>query len=317
MTLPNGYHIGYEYDDARRLRAIKNDAGERIEYTVDAAGNRTQQVIKNSSGTLVFSAAQAFDELSRVLNATGNHGQQAKHTYDANDNDTSVTDGRNNKTQQQFDELNRVKKIIDPNLKETQFTYDTQNRINTVTDARGNKTTYLYDGLGNLRSQTSPDTGTTTFTYDAAGNRTGAKNARQIEVIYDYDALNRLTSISYPAAPTENVTYTYDSTANGSFGVGRLASITNNASRTDYEYNGLGLIRKKTTQIGYLLSTTRYSYDLAGNLSSVTYPSGRVVNWKRDAAGRVQNVTTQTTDTAAESAICLLALPTATAMAMA
>ncbi len=41
-TLPNGVVVNYEYDDARRLNAISNSAGERIEYTLDAAGNRTQ-----------------------------------------------------------------------------------------------------------------------------------------------------------------------------------------------------------------------------------------------------------------------------------
>ncbi|RYZ95467.1 MAG: hypothetical protein EOO68_18500, partial [Moraxellaceae bacterium] len=132
MTLPNGYQLGYEYDDARRLKAIKNPAGERIEYTLDAAGNRTQQKIKNATSSIVYSVAQAFDELSRVMSIAGNHNQNEQHKYDANDNTTAIIDGRANKTQQTFDALNRVAKIIDPDLKETQFTYDTQNRIKTV-----------------------------------------------------------------------------------------------------------------------------------------------------------------------------------------
>ena len=298
MTLPNGYVIGYEYDDARRLTAIKNAANERIEYTLDLAGNRTQQVIKNNAGTITYSVAQAFDELSRVMAVTGNHSQNEKHQYDANDNTTAVTDGRNNKTQQTYDALNRVAKVIDPNLKETKFTYDAQNRIKTVTDARNNVTTYNYDGFGNLTSQVSPDTGTTTFTYDTAGNRISAKDARNVVVNYTYDALNRLTSVKYPAAASENVTYTYDSTANGSYGVGRLSSVTNNGATLVFSYNHLGLISQKQSTLASLTFTTSYAYDLAGNLTDITYPSGRIVTYVRDTAGRVQSMTTKTNATA-------------------
>lgn len=212
-TLPNGVQIFYEYDDARRLTAVKNAANERIEYTLDAAGNRTQQVIKNAGGTITYSVSSTFDELSRVMKVIGNNGQQDQHQYDVNDNRTATIDGRTNTTQQTYDALNRVKTIIDPNLGETQFTYNSQDQIKTVTDSRGNTTTYNYDGLGNLISQVSPDTGTTTFTYDTAGNRLSQTDARGVVTNYTYDALNRIKTIKYPAASAENLTFTYDTTS--------------------------------------------------------------------------------------------------------
>ena len=300
MTLPNGYQLSYEYDGARRLTAIQNAAGERIEYTVDAAGNRTQQNIKNNVGTIVYSVAQAFDELSRVMAITGNNNQNQKHQYDANDNTTAVTDGRNNKTQQTYDALNRVAKIIDPNLKETQFTYDAQDRIKTVTDARGNITMYNYDGLGNLISQASPDSGITRFSYDAAGNRTSAVDARGVVVNYTYDALSRLALVDYPASPTENVAYTYDGTANGSYGVGKLTSVMNGGASLSYSYNHLGLISQKRSVSNNITSVTSYAYDTSGNLTSITYPSGRIVTYVRDTAGRVQAVKTKANSSATE-----------------
>jgi RHS repeat-associated protein len=303
MTLPNGYQLTYEYDDARRLTAIQNTAGERIEYAVDLAGNRTQQSIKNNAGTIVYSVAQAFDELSRVMAITGNNNQNEKHQYDANDNTTAVTDGRNNKTQQTYDALNRVAKVIDPDLKETQFTYDTQNRIKTVTDARGNTTTYNYDGLGNLISQSSPDTGITRFSYDAVGNRTTAVDARGVVVNYSYDALNRLKSVVYPAATAENVTYTYDVTATGNYGIGRLNKAAIGSTSVAYTYNHLGLISKKTSVVNSLSKSVAYAYDKAGNLTSMTYPSGRIVNYTRDAAGRVQAVKTKVNSSTAEQTV--------------
>lgn len=293
-TLPNGVQILFEYDDARRLTAVKNALNERIEYTLDAAGNRTQQVIKNTAGTITYSVNSTFDELSRVINIIGNNGQQDQHQYDVNDNRTATIDGRTNTTQQTFDALNRVKKTIDPNLGETQFTYNSQGQIKTVTDARGNTTTYNYDGLGNLISQTSPDTGITTFTFDAAGNRTSSTDARGVVVNYSYDALNRLTAIQYPAAASENITYNYDSTTNGNYGIGRLTSIVTASTRLDFEYNYQGLITKKYAQAGNTFSSIQYRYDTAGNLIGITYPSGREIHYQLDTVGRINNISTKT-----------------------
>ena len=302
-TLPSGVSLAYEYDDARRLVAIKNSLNERIEYILDAAGNRTQQVIKNSSGVITYSVSSVFDELSRVMKVLGNNGQQDQHGYDVNDNRTLTTDGRNNQTQQQFDALNRVKKIIDPALGETHFTYTAQDQIKTVTDARGNITSYEYDGLGNLIAQTSPDTGTTAFTYDAAGNRISQTDARGVVVDMDYDALNRLVAVRYPADPTGNVTYVYDDTSNGNRGAGRLTSIISGSLRTDFLYNYQGLITQKNTQVESAVAITQYQYDLAGNLTGITYPSGRIVNYLRDMQGLINTVTTKANAAAAMQTI--------------
>ncbi len=290
-TLPNGVNLQYEYDDARRLVAIKNSLNERIEYTLDAAGNRTQHVIKNSSGTITYSVNNVFDELSRVMNVLGNNSQQEKHNYDVNNNRTATTDGRNNQTQQQYDALNRVKKIIDPNLGETQFTYDAQDQIKTVIDARGNVTTYNYDGLGNLTSLISPDTGTTTFTYDAAGNRLSQTDARGVVTNYAYDALNRVKTIKYPVS-TENISFYYDATSSTNKGVGRLTKVSNNVALNFY-YDYLGNINQLATSISGVTKYVKYSYSLAGDVTLITYPSGRTVNYYYDTQGRINKITTK------------------------
>lgn len=292
-TLPNGVQIFYEYDDARRLKAVRNTANERIEYTLDAAGNRTQQVVKNAGGTITYSVSSTFDELSRVMKVIGNNGQQDQHQYDVNDNPTATTDGRTNTTQQTYDALNRVKKIIDPNLGETQFTYNSQDQIKTVTDARGNTTTYNYDGLGNLISQISPDTGTTTFTYDAAGNRLSQTDARGVVTNYSYDALNRIKTIKYPAASAENLTFTYDTTSSTNKGIGRLAKITKTGVTVSYTYDHLGLVTQKGITANSVSKTVKYTYDKAGSITRITYPSGRYVYYYYDAAGRINKITTK------------------------
>ena len=45
-----GPALRYDYDAARRLTAVRNDAGERIAYALDAQGNRTGEVIRAAGG---------------------------------------------------------------------------------------------------------------------------------------------------------------------------------------------------------------------------------------------------------------------------
>jgi len=52
IILPDGGTLIFEYDDAGRLIAIQNSITERIEYTLDNAGNRTDEVIKNDIGVI-------------------------------------------------------------------------------------------------------------------------------------------------------------------------------------------------------------------------------------------------------------------------
>ncbi len=43
--------------------------------------------------------------------------------------------------------------------------------------------------------------------------------------------------------------------------------------------------------------TIAYAYNAADNLTQITYPSGRIVSYVRDATGRITSVTTKCTRT--------------------
>jgi RHS repeat-associated protein len=122
-------------------------------------------------------------------------------------------------------------------------------------------------------------------------------------VNYTYDALNRLLTVKYPAASIENVTYSYDDISNGSYGIGRLTGVVNSGAGITYRYNYLGLISQKITLLNGITSTTSYTYDAAGNLSGIVYPSGRIVTYTRDLAGRILSVKTKETAAATEQTI--------------
>src|SRR5207248_3360421 len=104
-----------------------------------------------------------------------------------------------------------------------------------------------------------------------------------------YDALNRPTSKSYQndGGITPPVTYSYDTTTNGK---GRLASVSSSVSTYSYSsYDALGRALSASQTLGSQTYSMSYSYDLAGNVTAMTYPSGRTVSYGYDNAGRTRS----------------------------
>src|SRR5207237_2490179 len=101
-----------------------------------------------------------------------------------------------------------------------------------------------------------------------------------------YDALNRPTSKSYQndGGITPAVTYSYDTSTKG---IGRLASVSSSVSTYSYSsYDALGRALSGSETLGSQTYSLSYSYDLAGHVKTMTYPSVRTVSFSYDSAGR-------------------------------
>lgn len=328
IILPDNSFLSYEYDDARRLVAIENTLGERIEYTLDGVGNRELEVIcaagtGGSTGTacsIQKTQKRVFDGLNRLRKDLGSTGEtpqkQTRLDYDKNDNLEIITDGKGQPTNQTYDDLDRLLTQIDPDADNSNtsdnpkvvYGYDMQDRITSVTDQEGLTTLYQYNTWGDMTQVDSPDTGITNYRYDNAGNRVWMQDARGQAVVYRYDALNRLTQVIPVGSSKELVTYGYDDNSlDGSgqinYGIGRITHIVDESGRTDYRYDARGNLRAKTVTIDGLSHSTQYTYTIADQLTSVAYPSGRLVSYARDADGRITDVSTQENATALSQAV--------------
>lgn len=73
VTYPDATYVGYEYDPAHRQTAVYDGLGNRIEYTLDNAGNRTAENVKDAGGTLRRQLARSIDALGRVQQTTGSN----------------------------------------------------------------------------------------------------------------------------------------------------------------------------------------------------------------------------------------------------
>jgi len=278
-TLPSGRSLQYHYDSAQRLDQITDQLGNRIVYTLDALGNRTQESIYDASGTLTQSRSRVFDALNRLAWDLGAYSNEATaYAYDSNGNITTVTDPLTHPFTNQYDALDRLAQTTDPEQNPTSFTLDALDQLKTVADPRNLATTYHQDGLGNLSQTQSPDAGTSTQTQiDDAGNILSHTDAKGQVTAYTYDALNRVTLIT--RSDGSQITFTYDQNdaAHGA-GIGRLTRMVDPSGSTDWAYDGNGHITKKINTISALSFVTAYGYDATtGNLTTITLPSGKTV----------------------------------------
>ena len=312
--LPDGSSLTFTYDGLQRLTAIVDGNGDRMVYTLDAAGNRVREESKNSAGTVSQSISRVYDTLGRlqsIVDAQANHVDMA---YDDGDNPIQVTDPLMHRTARTFDALGRLRSMVEDVggvAAQTQTRYDALGRVTRVTDPGGLNTDYGYNGFGDLLSLNSPDTGNTTSTYDAAGNLKTKQDARGVVATYSYDALNRLTGIAYPDSSL-NISYTFDTPASGcgmgeNFGVGRLSTISDKSGTTALCFDRYGNVARKyqVTQgrqyaLRYLYTNPRgrvpgQDYAVrrplpANQMIGVTYPDGSGVRIARDANGRARDL---------------------------
>jgi len=183
----------------------------------------------------------------------------------------------------------------------------------------GQLRTFVYDSLRRLAASTNPETYSALnppslgcaggvyancYSYDGNGNLTQKTDNRGVGVAYVYDPLNRAQSKTYFNLPLtvnyQSVGYTYDD-PNVPFSKGRLTAVFTlpgtymlpaDISTTSYAaYDALGRVMvSRQTTAGKTYTFSNYSYNLAGALTSETYPSGRVVRTRYDAANRVSQV---------------------------
>ncbi|GEM_PF-973907 len=299
VTFPDGILLTYTYDAAQKLRQVTDNQGNKVVYTYDLKGNRTQEATYDPANTLVRQIDTAYD-LRNHVSAINNGGSVTQQLSDALGNLTRLTDpnqvaaGSGVSTNHNYDALNRLVETVNNLSGVTSYDYDVADRLIQAKAPNNATTQYQYDDLGNLLQEISLDRGTTTYTYDAAGNVTSLTDARGVVVNYTYDALNRVTAINYPASSGENITLTYDTNGAGTCtaGLGRLCQVTDESGITQYAYDAYGNLTQQTKAELGITYTTRYTYDAANRLASLTYPDNRVVTYTRDSLGRIQNVTT-------------------------
>jgi RHS repeat-associated protein len=297
VTTPDGSLLDYSYDSARRLIEIRDGSLNRINYTLDPAGNRIGENVYDPSAVLKRTHSRVFNALGRLwkdVNAAGSPAVTTTLGYDNNGNQTTVDAPLLRNSVNGYDELNRLDTITDAASGITAFTYDANDSLKSVTDPRSLVTSYNYNGFGDLATQVSPDTGTTTNTYDSNGNLDTATDARGAVADYSYDALNRVASVSYTLSGVtdQTVSYTYDSGTNQK---GRLTGASDALHSMAWAYDSKGRVTGRTHT--YTAATPNipvsvgYGYNPQGQLASLVLPSGKTITYGYNTNNQVTSIT--------------------------
>ena len=286
---PEGNRIDYTYNLADKVIQIKDTLGNKINYGYDVEGNRNREEIYDPSNTLKKQLDYTYDDYNRLQRIT---------TPIRPIPSTAMTTGITaplSVIRGPIQPLPPTTPLTVPTMTQpgtivTHYGYDTQDNQTSVTDPRSNATQYTYDDFGRKNQTISPDTGTTTNVYDEAGNLTQSTDAKSTVVNYTYDALNRITTIQFPADTAQNITFTYDSTS-VTYGKGRLTGRTDPSGAYTFYYDAQGNLNREVKTVSGVSYTTQYGYNKNNALTSITYPSGRVVTYAMDTAQRISGVT--------------------------
>ncbi|HEX8163947.1 MAG TPA: RHS repeat-associated core domain-containing protein [Pyrinomonadaceae bacterium] len=261
----------------------------------------------------------AYDALSRVKTVTTPDGAAANTSYSGNQ--VTVTDQAGKVRSSVSDALGRLASVTEaPGVTGygfvTNYAYDAMGNLRRV-DQGGQLRFFMYDSLSRLiRAKNPEQTGSIAadadfpaltdatsgtpngnwsmgYTYDANSNLYKRKDARNTVTTYGYDDLNRLIRTDYSDG-TPYTLNTYDFATNGrGLYYADYESSTSGTLNYVLSYDAVG--RPKTRTTGFYLSGTGWvwgfdsarNYDLAGNVTSETYPSGHTVSYNYDAAGRL------------------------------
>ena len=253
-----------------------------------------------------------YDGLGRVLTVTTPDNAMVTTTYLGNA--TTVRDQANKQRRSFTDALGRLTSV-DEMLEypsagiyaTTTYAYDVLDDLTLVTQG-GQSRTFLYDSLKRLKQATNPESGAVNYAYDENSNLQTKVDARSITTTYVYDALNRAISRSYTNDPqnTPAVSYKYDSQTlptgfpagfNRGVSTGRLVAVTyGGTSAGSYTgYDQLGRVNVSYQQTDSQNYGFGYAYDLASEMTSENYPSGRAITTAYDASGRINSVNGQKT----------------------
>jgi len=294
------------YDGLGRLQESDTyDGGAYIGTTQTYNAQGLVAAATNPSRTgdsLNFMTSYAYDSLGRQTQVKTPDNAVATTIYSGSY--TVSEDQAHHKRAMLADGLGRTKTAVeDPdtlNLS-TSYSYDTQDNLTLVTQGVTCPATptvppaaptagcryYTYDSLSRLTKSVQPESGKVSYSYDAASNMYQRTDARGLVTTYSYDALNRILQQSYTGG-TPAVSYTYDSAPNGK---GMLATAANGSSATNYlAYDAMGEVVLSNQVTGGQTYPFSYGYNLAGALTSETYPSGRVLTMLYDPAGRTSQV---------------------------
>ncbi|NVE01866.1 DUF4214 domain-containing protein, partial [Massilia sp. BJB1822] len=286
LASSNDASTRFDYDQ-RGLQVSQTDAlGFTTTLHYDAFGQvdtRTTQIDKSGSALIETLRYSRRGELTDT--GANNGGQQiATHTeYDAFGRAISRRDANGQTTTMAYDRLGRQVAVKLPLGPATAATYDAFGRVLTQTDAAGFTTRTSYDTQQRSITLSTPEGVTQTVRNNRHGQQIGLTDGNGNTTTFEYDRDGKLLkTVNASAQESRGV---YDK-------AGRLfQSIDANGTVTEYSYDAANRVLSRTVDPTGLNLSTSYTYDIRGQVQTVTDPRSIVTRNEYDKKGQLISVT--------------------------
>jgi RHS repeat-associated protein len=286
---PLGRTTKYEYDTSLfnfgQRKAEIDPEGDKRTWVYNEDEEVTSEVSPrgNEEGAEAskFKTTIERDSQGRPKTITDPLGHTVKYAYDATGNVESLTDANGHTTTYTYDADGERTKVKAPNGNATEAAYDSMGQVSSRTDGNAHTTKYERNLLEEVTEEVDPLERKTTKTYDAAGNLEKLKDAEGRTTTYTYDPANRLTKVSYSEEATPSVSLEYDKDGN----VVTMKDGTGTTKKTYDQLDRLTEVENGNKEV------VKYEYDLAEELTKLTYPNGKSITRAFDKAGRLEKIT--------------------------
>ena len=305
-----GAESEFTHDSMGQLvRVVTNGPGWTRPYVhsirYDALGHSTEVGTgSDRDESYRVQARHEFDVAGRLLWSAAALGVLQHNRYDAESR--VVESGRYSSAHAQvtryaYDPSGRITQVTDPNGSVMRIGYDERGRARSLNDPSGQthapaagpelsqqpRVLKLRDDFGRIVATLSPDSGTSIHRFDEANRLVAGIDALGNSAAYDYDAAGRIVRQWITDKRTGQTVETRWRYA-GSL----LVALEHPTQSERYEHDQRGLlvakvVKQKREDGSELTSITRYGWDDAGVLQSVSLPDGSRVLYQRNGQGQV------------------------------
>jgi RHS repeat-associated protein len=271
VTNPDASHSSTAYQGA--IATVTNEAGNSWVYSYDAL-QRVQKVLEPTQDFAAYFYTPT-NLLTQVVQQSSGTGDQRtrQFSYDAAGRLVSSTNPESGSICYGFTLTFGAAGHTPTTHCAPQ--YDGNGNLLAKTDARGQQTTYAYDALNRLTSRTRSDGSSDSYYYDGQVGTWGASPLVGANVI---GRLSSTRSLNPDLA-------------------GASCQISGQRECDDeyYGYDAMGRMNHRSnsppSEWGITYHNFDATYDLAGDMTGLSYPDGRQITQTFDLAGQLKSIT--------------------------
>lgn len=283
--------------------------------------------LQGTSSATDGSTCTSYDVLGRTTRISTPDGNAVSTAYSGPTQ--TVTDELTHNKKNSYDAFHHLTIALEPDSSgalnyETDYAYNVFDKLTRVDQWGGPHGSsgerlrqFAYDSVGRMVAESVPENQaalypasrtcsgasgsawTMCFSYDGNGNTTGTTDNAGNSITYTYDGINRVTKETYPGG-----SYGYGYDGNDESGnpvspavynaIGHLSHTSNETNAaSNFSYDSMGRLQQEVycvPQVCNYSITVSALYDLAGNLTQLTYPDGRVLTQSYDSANRFTGI---------------------------